>query len=44
MDNEEKRFGSKWKLKQIDFKFDSNDVGSSRSVFKLRIQLNKLPR
>lgn len=44
MDEEEKRFGFRRRLKLIDFRFDSNDVGSSRSAFKLRIQSNPLPR
>lgn len=37
IDEEEKKFSSKQRLKQIDFRFDSNDVGSSGFAFKLRI-------
>lgn len=43
MDEEEKKFGSKRRLKQIDLGFDSNDVGSSGSAFMLRIQANPPP-
>ena len=38
IDEEEKESGSKQRLKQIDFGFDSHDAGASGSTFELRIQ------